>query len=219
MSRQVARYFQTCSTSKQRWSNFLAFRRGCDRLVGNQTTRLPSCGVVILSEFLSPHFDLNSSAVRNVLRGWIAFGDIAAVWMTLTSSAAACLLKKHVTKRMLLVSTGSLSATRIVSLPSTVSTTTLSFSRCQWICALVAYRSGNVLRCSLSMFRCTRSWLDAVITLVTSAPFLAKHRQRGFCFQDRFSTDRTKFEMQYLLLVHLFTPSMPRTVGQTSSVG
>ena len=40
-------------------------------------------------------FDLNSSLVRNVLRGWNAHGDIAAVWMTqpLTSFTAACLPK------------------------------------------------------------------------------------------------------------------------------
>ena len=51
--------------------------------------------MVILSEVLSPGFDLNSSIVRNVLRGWIAHGGIAAVWMTqpLTSSTAACLRK------------------------------------------------------------------------------------------------------------------------------
>ena len=50
---------------------------------------------MILNEVLSPGFDLNNSIVRNVLRGWIAHGDIAAVWMTqpLTSSTAACLPK------------------------------------------------------------------------------------------------------------------------------
>ena len=66
-----------------------------DHLVGNQIARLSACGVVILSEFLSPNFDLNSFIVRNVLRGWIAHGDVAAVWLIqpLTSSTAACLLK------------------------------------------------------------------------------------------------------------------------------
>ena len=51
--------------------------------------------MVILSELLSTDFELNSSTVRNVLRGWIAHGDIAAVWMAepLTSSTAVCLLK------------------------------------------------------------------------------------------------------------------------------
>ena len=49
---------------------------------------------MILSEVRSPEFDLNSFTVRNVLRGWIAHGDMAAVWMTQppTLSAAACLL-------------------------------------------------------------------------------------------------------------------------------
>ena len=66
-----------------------------EQLVGRQIARLSSLGIVILSEALSPGFDRNSSIVRNVLRGWIAHGDIAAVWMTqtLTSSTAACLLK------------------------------------------------------------------------------------------------------------------------------
>ena len=68
---------------------------GYEQLVGNQIARLSACGVVIVSEFLSPNFDLNSSTVRNVLRRWIAHGDAAAVWLTQpsTSSSAACLLK------------------------------------------------------------------------------------------------------------------------------
>ena len=68
---------------------------GYDELVGDQIARLSSCGVVMLSVFLSPTYDLNSSTVRNVLRGWIAHGDVAAVWLTqpLTSSTAACLLQ------------------------------------------------------------------------------------------------------------------------------
>ena len=63
--------------------------------VGGQIARLSFSGIVILGEVLSPGFDINSSIVRNVLRGWIAYGDIAAVWMTQpqTSSTAACLLK------------------------------------------------------------------------------------------------------------------------------
>ena len=95
MSRQVARYLQTCSTSKQRWSVFFMLLGGSHQLVGSQIARLSSLGIVILSEVLSPGFDLNSSIVRNVLRGWIAHGDEAAVWMTQpqTSSTAACLLK------------------------------------------------------------------------------------------------------------------------------
>ena len=68
---------------------------GSDQLVGSQISRLSSSGVVILSEVLSPGFDLNSSIVRNVLRGWIAHGDKAAVWMTQpqASSTASCLLE------------------------------------------------------------------------------------------------------------------------------
>ena len=56
---------------------------GCsDQRFGSQISRLSSFGVVILSEVLSPEFDLNSSTVCNVLRRWIVHGDIAAVWMT-----------------------------------------------------------------------------------------------------------------------------------------
>ena len=66
---------------------------GSDQLVGSQVARLPSLRVVILNEVLSPDFGLNSSIVRDVLRGWIAHGAIAAVWKTqpLTLSTAACL--------------------------------------------------------------------------------------------------------------------------------
>ena len=46
-----------------------------DQLIGSQVARLSSLEIVILSEVLSPGFDLNSSIVRNVLRGWIAHGD------------------------------------------------------------------------------------------------------------------------------------------------
>ena len=38
----------------------------CDQLVGSQIARLSALGIVILSEVLSPSFDLNSSIVRNV---------------------------------------------------------------------------------------------------------------------------------------------------------
>ena len=71
---------------------FFLLLGGSDQLVGNQIARLSSLGIIILSEVLSPDFDLNSSTVRNELRGWIALGDVAAVWLTqpLTSSTAAC---------------------------------------------------------------------------------------------------------------------------------
>ena len=44
---------------------------------------------------LLPGFDLNSSIVRSVLRGWITHGDIAAVWVTqpLALSTVSCLLE------------------------------------------------------------------------------------------------------------------------------
>ena len=122
---------------------------------------------------------------------------------------------------MLLVSTRSSPTTRILSLSSTLSTTALSLSRCQWICVrYLAYRSGNVLRCSLSMFRCTLTWLDAVITLVTPAPFLAKaHRQLGSCFKDISFPGLTEFDIRPLLPVYWFTRSMPRTVGLPNIAG
>ena len=60
----------------------------------------------------------------------------------------------------------------------------------------------------------------AVTTLVTSAPFLAKRIDSWDPgLKINFSTDRTEFGMLYLWLVHWFTHSMPRTVGQTSNAG
>ena len=151
---------------QSRDGRFFLFVGGYDQLVGNQTALLSACGVVILSEFLSPNFDLSSSTVRNVLRGWIAHGDVAAVWLTqpLTSSGAASLL----------VSTRNSSTILSVRLSSVAPTTPLASSKDRWICVHLASRSGNVLCFSPSMFRCTGSWLDAVTTLVRSDPFLAK---------------------------------------------
>ena len=51
----------------------------------SQIARLSSLGVVILSEILSPGVHLTIPGVRNVLQGWIAHGDVAAVWLTLQS--------------------------------------------------------------------------------------------------------------------------------------
>ena len=103
---------------QSRDSRFFLLVGRYDQLIGNQIARLSSCGVVILTEFLSPDFDLNSSAVRNVLRGWIAHGDVAAVWLTqpLTSSTAACLLKPCHPANV--VGLWSSSATQVVSLSS-----------------------------------------------------------------------------------------------------
>ena len=73
-----------------------------DMLVANQIARRSSVGAVILSERLAPGIDLSSSVVRNMLRGWIAHGDVAGVWMTLSfvtvlakphESTAVCLLE------------------------------------------------------------------------------------------------------------------------------
>ena len=74
---------------------FILLLGGSDPLVGNQIARLSSFGVVILSEVLSPGFDLNSPIVRYVLRDWIAHGDVAAVWMTrpLALSTVSCRLE------------------------------------------------------------------------------------------------------------------------------
>ena len=74
---------------------FFLLLGGSDQLVGSQIARLSSLGIVILSEVLSPGFDLISPVVRDVSCGRIAHGDMAVVWMTqpLTLSTATCLLK------------------------------------------------------------------------------------------------------------------------------
>ena len=48
-----------------------------------------------------------------------------------------------------------LSTARSVSLSSIVSTVPLASSKYQWMCVLLAHRSGNVSCCSPSMFGCT----------------------------------------------------------------
>ena len=75
---------------QSRDGRFLLLVGGYGQLVGNQIARLSSCGVVILSEFLSPDFDLNSFTVRNVLRGWIAPGDVAAVCFDSPTNIVYC---------------------------------------------------------------------------------------------------------------------------------
>ena len=141
---------------QSRDSRFFLLLGGFDQLVGNKIACLSSCGVVILSEVLSPDFDLSSSTVRNVLRGWIAAGDIAAVWMTLppTSSTAACLLKACHQANFVGFYAELISNTNRQSFERCVNSNFV-FSRCPWIYVLLAYLSGNVLRCSLPMFRCT----------------------------------------------------------------
>ena len=139
-----------------------------DQLVGNEIARLSACGVVILSEFLSPNFALNST-VRNVLRGWIAHGDVAAVWFTqpLTSSTAACLLKTCHEANVVGFYAES-STIRSVSLSSTVSTVPLASWKYQWICV----RLKLARRCNNFGHVCSVSG--------------KAHRLLGFCFQDRF---------------------------------
>ena len=85
------------SQGQSRHGRLFFLSGGSDQLVGNQIARLASLGVVILSEVLSPGFDLNSPIVRNVLRGWNAHGDAAAMWMTqpLALSTASCLLERR----------------------------------------------------------------------------------------------------------------------------
>ena len=80
---------------QSRDGQFLLPLGGSDQLVGNQIARLSSLGIVVLSGVLSPEFDLNSSIVRNVLRGWVSHGDIAAEWMTQPAdlSTVSCLLE------------------------------------------------------------------------------------------------------------------------------
>ena len=51
-------------------------------VVSSQISRLSYLGVVVLKWSAVARFYLNSSNIRNELRGWITHGDIAAVWMT-----------------------------------------------------------------------------------------------------------------------------------------
>ena len=197
---------------QSRDGRFLSLVGGYDQLVGNQIARLSSCGVVILSEFLSSYFVFNSSTVRNVLRGWIAHGDVAAVCLTepLTSSAAACLFETCHQAR-------SSSAIRIVSLSSIVSTVTLSFSRYQWICAFrkrFMFFSVNVpVRLKLAR-RCNN--FDHVCSFSGKA-----HRQLGFCFQDRFlhRTHRVRYARFCCSRTCSLVPCQGQLDKQAASVG
>ena len=85
---------------------------------------------------------------------------------------------------------------------------------------LLIYRSGNVLRCFLSTFWRPWSWLDVVTTLVTSTPLLTKRIDSWDPdLKINSSIDLIEFDMLSLLLVHLFTPFMVKTVGQNSNAG
>ena len=101
------------------------------------------CAVQISSSVAKLHVSLlNSPIVRNVLRGWFARGDIAAVGMTqpLALSTASCLLEKCQQANV---------AGFFAELNS--NTSRQSFVHCansrlvfQQECVLMAYRSGNV---------------------------------------------------------------------------
>ena len=187
MSRQGALYFQTSVTSKQRWSFFLLVG-GYDQLVGNQIAPLSSCGVVILGEFLSSNYDLKSSTVRNVLRGWIAHGDVAAVWLaqTSTSFAATCLLKTCHEAHVV--------GFYAEHIHNTVSQ---SFEHC--VNGAFGFQQAPVDMCAFGFPFRKRFMLFSVnvpvhLKLVRRCKnfghvcsFSGKaHRQLGFCFQDRF---------------------------------
>ena len=78
-------------------AEMVGFSRCWETLLGLLVANLHGCplGIVVSSRVLSPDFDLDSSTVRNVLRGWITHGDIAAAWMTqpLALSKVASLLE------------------------------------------------------------------------------------------------------------------------------
>ena len=199
----------------QRWSKggrcFLLLGR-FDQLAGSQIARQSSLRIVILSEVLSPGFDLNSSFVRKVLRGWIAHGDIAAVWVTqpLTSSTAAFLLF-------------ACHQANVVGFYAELSSVTHRQSLVHWatnnfvfqqvpvdLCAFgLPFKKRFTLFSVKKMFLCTCSWPDTVTTLVTSAPFLAQRIDSWDpVLKIDFFTDRTEFDMLFLWLVHWFTHSL-----------
>ena len=113
---------------------------GPARLVGGQISRLSSLGIVVLSGVLSPDFDLNSSTVRNVLRGWITHGDIAAVWMTQPFALSTVSSLSKACQQATIA--GVYAATKLVT--CIVPAKTLTFAKCRWICALLASISRNV---------------------------------------------------------------------------
>ena len=74
--------FLKTAQRQSRDGRFFLLSGGSDQLVGSQIARLSSLRVVMLCEVLSSVFDFNSTIVRNVLRGWIAHGDVAVLWIT-----------------------------------------------------------------------------------------------------------------------------------------
>ena len=107
--------------------------------------RLSSLGIVVLSGVLSPGFDLNSNIVRNVLRGWITHGDIAAAWLTrpLALSTVSCLLEACQQANVVGLYAELHNDTAPLSFVPCAAKA-LPFCMCRWICALLASHSGNV---------------------------------------------------------------------------
>ena len=91
---------------------------------------------MILSEVLSPGFDLNSPIVRNVFRGWIAHGDVVALWITqpLALSTGSCLLEACHQGNVVGFFAGLSSDTSWQSLAAP--TVAFLFSKCRWTCVL-----------------------------------------------------------------------------------
>ena len=163
---------------------------------------------MILSEVLSLGFDLNSFIVGNVLRGWIVHGDIAAVWMTepLTSSIAACLLK-------------TCHQAHVVGFYAELNSDTNRQSLEHRANINFVFQQVPVDTCAFSLPFRRRFTLFSV-----NVPVHLKLARRCDNFGNVYSKvvssiELTEFDARYLLLVHLFTRSMPRTVGQTSSAG
>ena len=149
--------------------------------------------------------NLNSSTVHNVLRGWVAAGDIAAVWMTLplTSSTAACLLKACHQANVVGFYAELISNTNRQYFEHCVNSNFV-FSRCPWIYVLLAYLSGIVLRCFSANVPVHLNLARRCENFGHDCSFSGKaHRQLGSCFKVVFFTGHTEFDVQYLLLVHL----------------
>ena len=106
----------------------------------------------------------------------------------------------RVIRQTLLVSSQCSATTRLVSLSCSVSTITLSFSKCRWTLVPLVLRSkDNLCWClftsDLLLVKRIPGW-GLVLVVLSSI----------------------ELNVCVLLLVHLFTHSMPKTVGQRSDV-
>ena len=150
---------------------------------------------------------LNSPIVRDVLRGWIAHGDIAAEWMIqpLTLSTAACLLKAG-------------NQANVVGFYSVLNSDTPRQSLGHWATNNFVFQQVPVDLCAFGLPFKKRFTLfsvsvpvhlqlaDAVITLVTSAPVLAKRiGSWDPVFQLVFNTDRTEFASIFVARALVFS--------------